>query len=75
LRFSQAAHTETTTAVHFVTAANAVIVMHNLSSGANTPSEADIKVTLDLIRAGQRPKMEWLASRSERHTRTGILAY
>jgi len=43
-----------------VTAANAVIVMHNHPSGESTPSEADIKVTRDLIRAGQLLKMELL---------------
>jgi len=43
-----------------VTAASAVIVMHNHPSGESTPSEADIKVTRDLIRAGQLLKMELL---------------
>lgn len=43
-----------------VTAASAVIVMHNHPSGESTPSEADIKVTGDLIRAGQLLKMELL---------------
>src|ERR1700729_3909999 len=37
--------------VAIVTAASAVIVMHNHPSGESTPSEADIKVTRDLIRA------------------------
>ena len=36
------------------------IVMHNHPSGESTPSEADIKVTRDLIRAGQLLKMEVL---------------
>jgi len=43
-----------------VTAANALIVMHNHPSGDSTPSEADIKVTRDLIRAGQLLKLEVL---------------
>ena len=45
-----------------VTAANAaaVIVMHCHPSGDATPSEADIKVTRDLIRAGQLLKLEVL---------------
>ena len=43
-----------------VTAASAVIVMHNHPSGESTPSEADIKVTRDLIRAGQLLKLELL---------------
>jgi hypothetical protein len=43
-----------------VTTANAVIVMHNHHSGESTPSEADIKVTRDLIRAGQLLKLELL---------------
>jgi DNA repair protein RadC len=46
--------------VAIVTAACAVIVMHNHPSGESTPSEADIKVTRDLIRAGQLLKMEVL---------------
>ena len=43
-----------------VTAASALIVMHNHPSGESTPSEAEIKVTRDLIRAGQLLKMELL---------------
>jgi DNA repair protein RadC len=46
--------------VAIVTAASAVIVMHNHPSGESTPSEADIKVTRDLIRAGQLLKLEVL---------------
>jgi DNA repair protein RadC len=38
--------------------AAAVVVMHCPPSGDATPSEADIKVTRDLIRAGQLLKME-----------------
>jgi DNA repair protein RadC len=46
--------------VAIVTAACAVLVMHNHPSGESTPSEADIRVTRDLIRAGQLLKMELL---------------
>ncbi|HKI68720.1 MAG TPA: JAB domain-containing protein [Verrucomicrobiae bacterium] len=38
----------------------AVILMHNHPSGDPTPSEADIRVTRDLIRAGQLMKIEVL---------------
>lgn len=40
--------------------AAAIIVMHNHPSGEADPSEADIKVTRDLIRAGQLLKIEVL---------------
>jgi len=40
--------------------ASAVILLHNHPSGDPTPSEADIKVTRDLIRAGQLLKIEVL---------------
>jgi DNA repair protein RadC len=43
-----------------MTAASALIVMHNHPSGESSPSEADIKVTRDLIRAGQLLKIELL---------------
>lgn len=43
-----------------VAAASAVILMHNHPSGEPMPSEADIKVTRDLIRAGQLLKIEVL---------------
>jgi DNA repair protein RadC len=43
-----------------VGAASALIVMHNHPSGESEPSEADIKVTRDLIRAGQLLKIEVL---------------
>ena len=43
-----------------VTAASALIVMHNHPSGESSPSDADIKVTRDLIRAGQLLKLELL---------------
>jgi len=46
--------------VAIVAAAGAIIVMHNHPSGDATPSEADIKVTRDLIRAGQLLKLEVL---------------
>lgn len=41
-------------------AAGALVVMHNHPSGEPEPSEADIKVTRDLIRAGQLIKIEVL---------------
>ena len=40
--------------------AAAVVLVHNHTSGDPTPSEADIKVTRDLIRAGQLLKIEVL---------------
>ena len=43
-----------------VTAANAIVLMHNHPSGESTPSEADIKVTRDLIRAGRLLNVELL---------------
>ena len=43
-----------------ITAANAIVLMHNHPSGDATPSEADIKVTRDLIRAGQLLKVDVL---------------
>lgn len=43
-----------------ITAANAIIMMHNHPSGESTPSEADIRVTRDLIKAGQLLKIEVL---------------
>ena len=39
---------------------HALVVMHNHPSGEPEPSEADIKVTRDLIRAGQLLKIELL---------------
>lgn len=41
-------------------AASALVLLHNHPSGDPTPSEADIKVTRDLIRAGQLMKIEVL---------------
>jgi DNA repair protein RadC len=43
-----------------MTAANAIVLTHNHPSGEATPSEADIKVTRDSIRAGQLLKIEVL---------------
>jgi len=40
--------------------ASAIVVVHNHPSGDPTPSEADIRVTRDLIRAGQILKIEVL---------------
>ncbi|MGA2866638.1 MAG: DNA repair protein RadC [Verrucomicrobiota bacterium] len=40
--------------------AAAVVLMHNHPSGDPTPSEADIKVTRDLVRAGQLLKIDVL---------------
>lgn len=41
-----------------IAAASAIVIMHNHPSGEPQPSEADIKVTRDLIRAGQLMKIE-----------------
>jgi hypothetical protein len=43
-----------------VTSAAGVVLMHNHPSGDPSPSDADIKVTRDLIRAGQLLKIEIL---------------
>ena len=43
-----------------LTAAHALILMHCHPSGESSPSQADIKVTRDLIRAGQILKIEVL---------------
>lgn len=43
-----------------IAAAAAIVMMHNHPSGEAMPSEADIKVTRDLIRAGQLLKIEVL---------------
>jgi DNA repair protein RadC len=40
--------------------ASAIVVCHNHPSGDPSPSEADIKITRDLIRAGQLLKIEVL---------------
>jgi DNA repair protein RadC len=46
--------------VAIVAGAAAIVLMHNHPSGDATPSEADIKVTRELIRAGQLLKIEVL---------------
>ena len=46
--------------VAVVGSAAAVLIMHNHPSGDPTPSEADVKMTRDLIRAGQLLKIEVL---------------
>lgn len=43
-----------------IAGAAALILMHNHPSGDATPSDADIRVTRDLIRAGQLIKIEVL---------------
>ena len=43
-----------------IAAAHSVMLMHNHPSGDPTPSDADIRVTRDLIRAGQLLKIEVL---------------
>jgi len=43
-----------------MTAAAAIVMTHNHPSGDATPSEADVKVTRDLMRAGQLLKIEVL---------------
>ena len=43
-----------------IAGAAAIVILHNHPSGDPTPSEADIKVTRDLIRAGQLMKIEVL---------------
>lgn len=41
-----------------ISSAACILLMHNHPSGESSPSEADIKVTRDLIRAGQLLKIE-----------------
>ncbi len=43
-----------------VSSASAIVLIHNHPSGDPSPSEADIKVTRDLIRAGQLLKIDVL---------------
>lgn len=43
-----------------IASAHAIIVMHNHPSGEPSPSEADIRITRDLIRAGQLLKVKVL---------------
>lgn len=47
-------------AVAIAKRASAIVLVHNHPSGDPTPSEADIRVTRDLIRAGQLLKIEVL---------------
>jgi DNA repair protein RadC len=44
--------------VAVVASAASIVIMHNHPSGDPTPSDADIKVTRDMIRAGQLLKIE-----------------
>jgi DNA repair protein RadC len=44
--------------IAIITAAAAVVLMHNHPSGEPVPSEADIRVTRDMIRAGQLMKID-----------------
>jgi DNA repair protein RadC len=46
--------------VAIIAAASAIVIMHNHPSGETQPSEADIRVTRELIRAGQLLKIEVL---------------
>jgi DNA repair protein RadC len=46
--------------VAIIAAAAAIVMMHNHPSGEPHPSEADIKATRDLMRAGQLLKIEVL---------------
>ncbi len=46
--------------VAIVANAAAIVLVHNHPSGDPTPSEADVKVTRDIIRAGQLMKIELL---------------
>ena len=41
-----------------ITAASALVLLHNHPSGDSSPSDADVKVTRDLIRGGQLLKIE-----------------
>lgn len=43
-----------------IAAASEIVLMHNHPSGEAAPSEADIRVTRDLIRAGQLLRIEVL---------------
>ena len=64
--------------VAIVAAASAIVLMHNHPSADATPSEADIKVTRDIIRAGQLLKIEVLDHvivAGERHLSLRELGY
>lgn len=54
------AHTREVFRAAIVSNASGIILMHNHPSGDPSPSEADIKVTRDFIRAGQRLKIHVL---------------
>ena len=53
-------HPRETFRTAIISAAAALVLMHNHPSGEPQPSEADIKVTRDLIRAGQLLKIDVL---------------
>jgi DNA repair protein RadC len=64
--------------VAIVAAAAAIVIMHNHPSGDSTPSESDIKVTRDMIRAGQLLKIDVIDHviiGSERHLSLRELGY
>ena len=54
------AHPRETFRAAIVASAAAIILMHNHPSGESTPSAADIKVTRDMIRAGELLRIEVL---------------
>jgi DNA repair protein RadC len=54
------AHPRETFRAAIVLAAHSVVVAHNHPSGDPSPSEADIRMTRDLIRSGQLLKIELL---------------
>jgi DNA repair protein RadC len=61
-----------------IVGAAGIVLMHNHPSGEPTPSEADIKVTRDLIRGGQLLKIEVLDHviiGSDRHASLRGLGY
>lgn len=60
-----------------VAAGSAIVLMHNHPSGDTAPSEADIRVTRELIRVGQLMRIELLdhVIVGERHTSLKGLGY
>lgn len=62
-----------------VAAASAIVLMHNHPSGEPEPSESDIRVTRDLVRAGQLIKIDLLdhviIGAAERHVSLRSLGY
>lgn len=61
-----------------ISASAAIVIAHNHPSGDPAPSEADIKVTRDLIRAGQLLKIELLDHvivGAERHCSLRAMGY